>query len=62
LIDGPHWRDWEDLDAEERLALREAYDRYLGGLPPTCHLEEKVERFRRWLAERQIGYRPRLLE
>jgi hypothetical protein len=47
---------WEDLSAEEQLALREAYGHYLDTLPPTCHLEQKVERFRQWLAERGVAY------
>lgn len=49
-------RDWDDLEAEEQLALREAYGHYLDSLPPTCSLEAKIERFRSWLAERDVRY------
>jgi hypothetical protein len=49
-------RDWDELSAEEQLALREAYGHYLDTLPPTCELSTKLERFRRWLAERGIAY------
>jgi hypothetical protein len=58
LSDSTPPRDWYQLTAQEQLALREAYGRYLDGLPPTCDLTEKNERFRRWLAERGIAYRP----
>ncbi|MCP5306922.1 MAG: hypothetical protein H6953_15875 [Chromatiaceae bacterium] len=49
-------RNWRDLSPEEQLALRESYGRYLDSLPPTCDLETKMVRFRRWLAERGIDY------
>jgi hypothetical protein len=49
-------RDWDDLEVEEQLALREGYGHYLDSLPPTCSLEAKIERFRRWLAERDVRY------
>jgi len=49
-------RDWDGLSADEQLALREAYGRYLDTLPPTCDLSTKLERFRQWLAERGITY------
>ena len=58
MVDGTSWRDWDDLDADEQLALREAYGRHLEDLPPTCDLEEKLDRFRRWLAGYQIRYAP----
>ena len=48
---------WWGLALEEQLRLREAYGKYLDTLPPTCSLETKIERFRRWLAERRILYR-----
>ncbi len=51
-------RDWRDLTAEEQLQLREAYGHYLDNLPPTCDLDGKIERFRRWLAERGVRYSP----
>ena len=50
----PAQRDWHDLAADEQLALREAYGRYLDGLPTTCDLDTKIQRFRRWLGERGI--------
>jgi hypothetical protein len=49
-------RDWSDLKVEEQIALREAYGHYLDSLPPTCSVEAKIERFRRWLAERDVRY------
>jgi hypothetical protein len=49
-------RDWRDLSSVERLALREAYGRYLDSLPPTCYLDNKIARFQRWLAERGVAY------
>lgn len=49
-------RQWNDLSAEQQLALREAYGHYLDSLPPTCDLETKIERFKRWLAEQGVDY------
>jgi len=49
-------KPWRELSSEEQLALREAYGHYLDKLPPTCDLDEKIERFRRWLADRGVGY------
>jgi hypothetical protein len=51
-------RDWRDLTAGEQLALREAYGHHLDSLPPTCDLDSKIARFRRWLAERGVLYSP----
>ncbi|WP_078118264.1 hypothetical protein [Thiosocius teredinicola] len=56
MIDDKTARDWNDLDGDEQIALREAYGHYLDSLPPTCDLDTKIERFRRWLAERGIEY------
>jgi len=50
-------RDWDSLNADEQLALREAYGRHLDDLPPTCDLATKIERFREWLARRGIDFR-----
>jgi hypothetical protein len=50
-------RDWAELGEEEQTRLQIAYGRYLDSLPPTCSLETKIERFRRWLADRGIEYR-----
>jgi hypothetical protein len=47
---------WEDLSGDRQLELREEYGHYLDSLPPTCSLETKIERFRRWLRERGVGY------
>jgi hypothetical protein len=43
-------RRWSELPADEQLALRERYGRYLDTLPPTCDLGTKMDRFRDWLA------------
>ena len=51
-------RDWHALSAEEQLQLREAYGFYLDSLPPTCSMPDKNARFRQWLAERGVDYRP----
>ena len=48
---------WEQLSSDRQLELREAYGHYLDSLPPTCSLEEKVDRFSRWLAEKGVSYR-----
>jgi hypothetical protein len=45
-LSDPPPRDWNELTAQEQLALREAYGHYLDGLPATCDLTEKNERFR----------------
>ena len=49
-------RPWSSLPAAEQLELRETYGHYLDGLPPTCDLDTKVERFERWLRERGVRY------
>jgi hypothetical protein len=54
--DGPR-RDWEALDDAEQTEFRVAFGHYLDGLPPTCSLDAKIERFRAWLAARGIDYR-----
>ena len=43
-------RRWSQLPADEQLALRERYGRYLDTVPPTCDLGIKMDRFRDWLA------------
>jgi hypothetical protein len=52
-------RDWDELNTQEQLELRQAYGHYLDTLPPTCSMDEKNERFRRWLAEQGVNYQPR---
>ena len=51
-------RDWSQLSPAEQLALREAFGFYQDSLPPTCHPETKLARFREWLAERGVRYEP----
>lgn len=43
-------RPWGSLDVAEQVELRVEYGYYLDRLPPSCSMETKVERFRRWLA------------
>jgi hypothetical protein len=52
----PMQREWNELDAAQQLSLREAYGHYLDTLPPTCSLDAKIERFKRWLAEQGVRY------
>jgi hypothetical protein len=52
----PPRRDWSELDDDEQTRLLIDYGRYLDSLPPTCSRETKIERFRRWLADRGIAY------
>lgn len=47
-------RRWSELNAGEQLRLREAYGRYLDGLPPTCSTDTKMDRFRAWLATHSV--------
>ena len=47
---------WESLSMDRQLELREAYGHYLDSLPPTCSMETKIERFRRWLEKQGIIY------
>jgi hypothetical protein len=49
-------RAWTELGDEEQTRLQIAYGHHLDSLPPTCSLETKIERFRRWLADRGIAY------
>ncbi len=49
-------RRWEDLSPEEQTELRIAHQAHLDSLPPTCDLETKLQRFARWLAERDIAF------
>ncbi len=56
-IAGTRDRDWAELGEEEHTRLQIAYGRYLDSLPPTCSLDTKIERFRRWLADQGITYR-----
>ena len=47
---------WDDLTPERQLELREAYGHYLDTLPPTCDVDIKNDRFRRWSAEQGVMY------
>ncbi len=49
-------RPWESLDPQEQTDLREAFGHYLDTLPPTCSLDQKVERFRSWLQNHGVDY------
>jgi hypothetical protein len=49
---------WEQLSKEQQTQLRIEYGYYLDQLPSTCSLESKIERFRNWLADRNIVYTP----
>jgi hypothetical protein len=52
-------RDWNQLHPDEQTSVRVEYGRYLDSLPPTCSMDTKIERFRRWLREEKgIDYRP----
>jgi hypothetical protein len=56
VTDAPPLKPWDSLSPDEQLRLREAYGHYLDSLPPTCFMDEKIERFRRWLAEQGVAY------
>ena len=47
-------RHWRNLSPEEQLRLREDFGHHLDRLPPTCDLDDKIQRFQQWLAERNI--------
>ncbi len=49
-------KPWAELDAEEQLALRQAYQAHLDTLPPTCAMGDKVAAFAGWLAERGVAF------
>jgi hypothetical protein len=52
-------RDWSQLHPDEQNSVRIEYGRYLDSLPPTCSMDTKIERFRRWLREEKgIDYPP----
>jgi hypothetical protein len=51
-------RPWSELTADEQTALRVAFGHWLERLPPTCSLQTKIERFRRWLRAQGVDYRP----
>jgi hypothetical protein len=49
---------WEQLSKDQQIQLRIEYGYYLDQLPPTCSLESKIERFKQWLADKNIQYAP----
>jgi hypothetical protein len=49
-------RPWGDLSATEQLELREAYQAELDRQPLTCSLDEKMNRFTKWLEERGVAF------
>lgn len=49
-------KSWSDLNPDEQLDLRMAYQAHLDTLPPTCSLDDKITAFARWLAERDVRF------
>ncbi|MES9973745.1 MAG: hypothetical protein ABW094_05745 [Candidatus Thiodiazotropha sp.] len=49
--------DWERLDRQEQLKLREAFGHHLDTLPPSCSLDMKIARFQEWLSLKGIQYK-----
>jgi hypothetical protein len=54
--------DWERLDRQEKVKLREAFGHYLDTLPPSCSLDMKIARFQEWLSLRGIHYKDQIKE
>ena len=48
--------EWESLDRDEQIKLREEFGYYLDSLPPTCSLDMKIARFNEWLSDRGISF------
>lgn len=48
--------EWNDLDKESQTQLLVDYGYYLEGLPPTCDLDEKNNRFVSWLKNKGVAY------
>ncbi|MET0063539.1 MAG: hypothetical protein ABW176_14710 [Candidatus Thiodiazotropha endolucinida] len=49
--------DWEHLDRQQQLKLREAFGHHLDTLPPSCSLDTKIARFQEWLSLKDIQYK-----
>jgi hypothetical protein len=49
--------DWESLDRQEQIKLREAFGHHLDTLPPSCALDMKIARFQEWLSQKGIEYK-----
>jgi hypothetical protein len=52
--------DWERLDRQEQVKLREAFGHYLDTLPPSCSLDMKIARFQEWLSLKGIQYKDQI--
>ncbi|MEW8297360.1 MAG: hypothetical protein AB2721_15330 [Candidatus Thiodiazotropha sp.] len=52
--------EWERLDKQEQIKLRDAFGHYLDTLPPTCSLDMKTARFQEWLSQKGIRYPDRI--
>ncbi|MBT2971913.1 MAG: hypothetical protein B6D72_14200 [gamma proteobacterium symbiont of Ctena orbiculata] len=52
--------EWERLDKQEQIKLRDAFGHYLDTLPPTCSLDMKIARFQEWLSQKGIRYHDRI--
>ncbi|MCG7898980.1 MAG: hypothetical protein JAY99_04965 [Candidatus Thiodiazotropha lotti] len=46
--------EWESLERDQQIKLREEFGYYLDSLPPTCSLDMKIARFKEWLRERGV--------
>ena len=49
-------RAWLSLTVEEQTRMRVDYDRDNQHLPATCDIRTKNQRFRAWLAEREVDF------
>lgn len=49
--------DWEQLDRQRQVELREAFGHHLDTLPPSCSLDMKIARFQEWLSLKGIQYK-----
>ncbi len=47
---------WAALDKDAQIKLRLDYQAELDANPRTCSLDEKMDRFTKWLAERGVGF------
>ncbi|MCG7868101.1 MAG: hypothetical protein AB2767_06270 [Candidatus Thiodiazotropha taylori] len=47
--------EWESLDRDAQIKLREEFGHHLDTLPPTCSLDMKIARFKEWLREKGIS-------
>jgi len=49
-------RPWNELNKQEQLNLRLAYQEELDSQPKTCSMDEKMQRFIAWLKERGVSF------